>query len=58
MNMIASWVKELFVVILSITFLEIMLPEGTLRKYVTFIFSIVMMALILSPIVEMLHKQL
>ena len=53
---ITIWIKEIFMIILSITFLEIILPESTLRKYVKFIFSIVIMAVILSPIEAILHK--
>lgn len=53
---ITIWMKEVFTIILSITFLEILLPESTLRKYVKFIFSIVIMAVILSPIEGILHK--
>lgn len=53
---ITIWIKEIFMIILSITFLEILLPESTLRKYVKFIFSIVIMAVILSPIEGILHK--
>ena len=53
---ITIWIKEIFMIILSITFLEILLPESTLRKYVKFIFSIVIMAVILSPIEGVLHK--
>lgn len=53
---VAVWMKEVFTIILSITFLEILLPESTLRKYVKFIFSIVIMAVILSPIEGILHK--
>ena len=53
---IIIWIKEIFMIILSITFLEILLPESTLRKYVKFIFSIVIMAVILSPIEGILHK--
>lgn len=53
---ITIWIKEIFMIILSITFLEILLPESTLRNYVKFIFSIVIMAVILSPIEGVLHK--
>ena len=55
MNAIMTWVREVFIIILSITFLEIMLPEGTIKKYVKFIFSIVIMAVILSPIIHTLE---
>ncbi len=56
MSAVTIWVREVFIIILSITFLEILLPEGTLKKYVKFIFSIVIMAVILSPIGDLIHK--
>lgn len=55
MNVLTTWVREIFIIILSITFLEILLPEGTLKKYVKFIFSIVIMAVILSPLTHTLE---
>ena len=55
MSAVTTWVREVFIIILSITFLEIMLPEGTLKKYVKFIFNIVIMAVILSPIIHTLE---
>lgn len=55
MNVLTTWVREIFIIILSITFLEILLPEGTLKKYVKFIFSIVIMAVILSPLIHTLE---
>lgn len=56
MNGITEWVREIFMIILSITFLEIILPESSMRKYVKFIFSIVIMAVILSPVSFFLHN--
>ena len=56
MTGITEWIREIFIIILSVTFLEIMLPEGSMRKYVKFIFSIVIMAVILSPVSIFLHK--
>lgn len=56
MNDIAEWVRETFILILIVTFLEILLPEGTMKKYVKFIFSIIIMAVILSPVGTFVHK--
>ena len=55
MSSVTQWVREVFIIILSITFLEILLPDGTLKKYVKFIYSIVIMAVILSPIIHTLE---
>jgi len=56
MNQINAWIREIFVLILSITFIEIMLPDGNLAKYVKFIFAIIIMAVILSPVGSLMHK--
>ncbi len=50
MGMVTAWVKDIFIVILSITFIEILMPEGTMAKYLKFIFSMVILAVILSPV--------
>lgn len=55
MNAVNHWIREIFIIILSITFLEIMMPEGNLKKYVKFLFSIVIMAVILNPIIHTLE---
>ena len=56
MNIVTDWIREAFLVILSITFLEVLLPEGILKKYVTFIYSIVIMAVLLSPLQNLMHR--
>lgn len=56
MSIITEWVKDIFIVILSITFMEILLPEGNMARYLKFIFSIIVLAVILSPVSELLHK--
>lgn len=50
MSIVTTWVKDIFIVILSITFMEILIPESNMAKFVKFIFSIVILATILSPI--------
>lgn len=56
MSIITAWVREVFMVILSITFIEIMLPEGRMAKYVKFIFALVILAVILSPLSTFTYK--
>ena len=50
MSGVIIWVKDIFIVILSVTFIEILLPEGTMANYLKFIFSIIVLAVILSPV--------
>ncbi len=56
MSIITEWVKDIFIVILSITFIEILMPEGNMAKYLRFIFSIIVLAVMLSPISDFVHK--
>jgi len=56
MEFITEWVKDIFILIISVTFIEILLPEGKLNKYVKFIFSIIILAAILDPVRYFSHK--
>ena len=52
MDMIKEWVSNLFILITMLTFTEILLPEGSLAKYVKFIFSLVIMTAVIYPIFQ------
>ena len=56
MTEISAWVRDIFIVILSITFIEILIPESAMAKYLRFIFSIIILATILSPISDFMNK--
>ena len=56
MNVVTDWIREVLILILSITFMEMMLPEGNLAKYLKFIFSLVILAVILEPLRSFVHK--
>jgi len=50
MNQITDWIEDIFIIILSISFIEIMLPDSSMKKYIKFIYSIMIMAVILEPL--------
>lgn len=50
MEIIREWVKNIFIIIVAISFVEILLPHGNMKKYLNFIFSLIIMAIILSPL--------
>ena len=56
MAIVTAWVKDIFIIILSITFMEILIPESAMAKYVKFIFSLIILATILSPISYFCNK--
>lgn len=53
MEFLKEWVSSLFIIILTLTFLEMLLPDSAMGKYLKFIFSLVIMAAILSPVISM-----
>ena len=50
MEIVTEWVKNIFIIIVAVTFVEILLPTGSMSKYLKFIFSLIIMAIILSPL--------
>ncbi len=53
-EIVKEWVKNVFIIVIAISFVEILLPSGTMKKYIHFIFSLIIMAIILSPIAILL----
>ena len=51
MELIKQWVSNLFIIILALSFIEILLPDSSIGKYIRFIFSLVIMAKILYPVI-------
>lgn len=50
MELVREWVRNIFVIVVTVTFLEILLPTGCMRKYLKFIFSLIILAIIISPL--------
>ena len=53
MEPMKDWVRSLFLILLAITFIEMLLPESSMGKYLRFIFSLVIMATILYPVIRL-----
>ena len=47
-----TWVKDIFLIIISLSFFQILLPDSSMEKYVKFIFSLVILAVILEPVIK------
>ncbi len=56
MSVIFEWVRDIFIIIVSLTFFQILLPESSLAKYVKFIYSIVILIIVLQPVIYFLDK--
>lgn len=56
MSIIKEWVNNLFIIILALSFIEILLPDSSMGKYLKFIFSLVIMATILYPVIYLIGE--
>ncbi len=44
-----DWVWNIFIMTTSLAFVELLLPEGDMRKYLKFVFSLFILATIIYP---------
>ena len=51
-----TWVKDNFLIIISLSFFQILLPDSSLEKYIKFIFSLVILDVILEPVIRIVTK--
>lgn len=56
MSVLKEWVSNLFIIITALTFVEILLPESSMGKYLRYIFSLIIMATILYPVIYILGE--
>jgi len=55
MEQVYTWVKDVFLIIISLTFFQILIPNSNLTKYLKFIFSLIILAVILEPIINLVN---
>lgn len=51
-EILKEWVRNIFITVLIVSFIEIVLPSGKMRKYLKFILSIIVLAVILQPLLD------
>ncbi|MDY3240285.1 MAG: stage III sporulation protein AF [Anaerovoracaceae bacterium] len=56
MTEIYTWISNVFLVILSLSFFQILIPESSMEKYLKFIFSLVILAVILEPLMHLISE--
>lgn len=44
MNAVTEWVKNIFIIIVAVSFIEVLVPTGNMEKYVKYIFSLIILA--------------
>ncbi len=50
MEVIQEWVRNIFIFILALTFVEMLMPSGKIKPYLKYVFSLAIIASILTPI--------
>ena len=55
MTEIYTWISNVFLVILSLSFFQILIPQSSMEKYLKFIFSLVILAVILVPLLHLMQ---
>lgn len=53
MNAVTEWVKNIFIIIVAVSFIEVLVPTGNMEKYVKYIFSLIILATILAPLAKL-----
>lgn len=56
METLKEWVCNLFILILTLSFIEILLPDSSIAKYIRFIFSLIIMAAVIYPVVSLISE--
>ncbi|WP_206458090.1 stage III sporulation protein AF [Anaerovorax sp. IOR16] len=58
MSFVTEWVRNVFLIVLAISFLELLLPSGSMRGYLKFIFSLLLLTVMLYPLQSLGGKEI
>lgn len=56
MVFLASWIQELVLAVIMATFLDLILPNNTMQRYVRLVMGLIILVLILSPLLTLLQR--
>lgn len=56
MTWLASWIQQLILVVIMATFLELLLPNNAMQRYVRLVMGFVILLLIVSPILTVIKR--
>lgn len=56
MNEIYIWVKDILLVVISLSFFQVLIPNSKFDKYIKFIFALVILAIILEPLTLLINR--
>lgn len=57
MSELYIWVKNILLIIVALSFFQILMPDSAMAKYLKFIFSLVILATILEPLIKLVNLQ-
>ena len=57
MEQLFTWVKDVFLIIISLTFFQVLIPDSNMAKYLKFIFSLMILTVILEPIINLIDMK-
>lgn len=55
MEVMKEWVRNIFILIIAVSFIEMLLPSSRIQNYIRYVFSLVIMASILVPLTGLLE---
>ena len=55
MTEIYTWISNVFLVILSLSFFQILIPQSSMEKYLKFIFSFVILDVLLDSLLHLMQ---
>lgn len=57
MELLKEWIMSIVSVVIFVTILEIILPEGSIKKYVKLATGLLIMVIVISPILKLLNSE-
>ncbi len=56
MTEIYTWIKDILLTIITLNFFQILIPDSSMAKYLRFIFSLIVLAVMVEPLVLLLDR--
>ena len=53
---IINWIKEILMILVTLSFLQFLIPDSSMAKFLRFIYSLVILAVILNPVISLAER--
>lgn len=57
MDMLHAWIKQIILLVLFATFLELLIPSNNYKKFIKVVMGLLILLAVLQPMLDLLHKQ-